>query len=290
MNVVWRNTRDLLRVVRLHNLWNPGFYCTLGQYSHLRASDLAKPAYRCWVTEGDNRAEGYAVLASRDKEIVFEEIWASCTGTPSPSLRLPTLDLGLLSATHSLVRRVSRQAKKALVRVASENTFGTLLATQFRWPLETSLLLSTGPPRTIPCPKLKAGLSVRPYEHGDEVAYSRIHNDSFGECTTPASYLSWVTKRSCKAFTATSKGEPVGLIIAELRRGGQIGDFNLVVKEEYRRNHVGTALLNEGIRVFQRLRVPKIVVDHWASNGAAVGFYKRFGLKLERSYQLFRVR
>ncbi len=290
MNVRWTATRDYRLVARLHRQWNPTLYETLYRYDGLRYSDFHRPEVRCWITRGHTRTQGYAVAVRRRDELVFEELWAETTGVPSPRLSLPLPDRNLLDTTKDMIERAGSRHPHVTVRFPSDNPLGNLLARSFHWPLVSTLLLSTGEPRMLPKSRLGPGLSVRPYRAGDETDYARIHQACFGEKMNPASYRSWIVGKHCHAFTAMVDGRTVGLIVSEPRRGGITGDFNLAVEEEARNLGLGTALMTEGIRAFHRRGIPRVVIDHWATNGRAVQFYKRFGFRVERAYHFFRVR
>lgn len=290
MNVRWIATRDFQKVAWLHHLWNPGLYETLYRYDGLRSSDLNQRRVRCWLTDGPARTQGYAIARHKDDTLTFEELWASSIGVPSPRLSLLSSDRDLLETTRDLVTRAGRRAKHVVVRFPSDNAFGTLLARTFNWNFDTTLLLAAGPPSSQPRPELGPGLSIRPFRAGDEREYSRLHLASFGQRVTPREYRSWVIKKKCDAFTALSDGRAVGLLVAEPRRGGQTGDFNLAIEERYRDRGLGTALMIEGLRAFYKRKVPRVVIDYWASNGRAVQFYKQFGLRVERAYHFFRAK
>lgn len=291
MDGKWESTRDVRLIAELHRAHNPGLFDLGGQYSHLRPRDLSPSRYRCWIHRSGGRTAGFAVSRVTAKVVFFEELW--CQGRGMADMNVVGWDPGdtaRLAGAHALVRGVGRsEGKGALLRVTDENTFGLLLAKRYELPLENSLLLATRNPGTLSPVGLAPGYAVRPFQPGDEGAFAAIHNRCFNQDESVSAFRQWVAKGACEPFSVTARGRVVGFIIAEVRRGGGIGDFNLAIDEGHRHRGLGTALLGAALDSFGDRGVEKVVADHWALNGPAVAFYRRHGFSLERAYHYFRL-
>lgn len=291
MDGAWRSTRDLRLILRLHRAHNPGLYELADQYSHLRPDDLSAPRFQCWTYRRGARIAGFAITEVQGREAAVQELWCEADGLADLRVRrISDLERERLRDAARLLRRVGSPAHGLLVRSASDNPFGALLASRYRMPLATSLILATRRPWAMPPPPLSRGYAVRRFVEGDEGSYAEIHEACFQEATTPDEFLRWASSPQCEAFSATFRGSVVGLFIAEVRRGGSIGDFNLAVHEDHRRRGLATALLSAGLRSFRRRGVRKVVADHWATNAPAVTFYRKHGFRPERVYHFFRAR
>ncbi|MCI4351985.1 MAG: GNAT family N-acetyltransferase [Thermoplasmata archaeon] len=223
-------------------------------------------------------------------ELCLLELWCRCTGLADRTVRssLPR-DERLLNTTRTWIRDVrARAARPVIVRVESDNPFGTLLANRFGWSLATVLLLATRPTRGFPPVSPPAGYRLRRYELGDARAFAQIHRDAFQQIVPAGAYHRWAQQPNCETFSATRNGEVVGLMIAELRRGGELGDFNLAVATEHRGRGLGPALLAVGVGSLRRRGARRVVADYWATNGPAVSLYRRYDFHIERAYSYFR--
>jgi ribosomal protein S18 acetylase RimI-like enzyme len=288
MNDVWKPTTDFGLITKLHREWNRGIYCCLDEYSGLRSSDLRLRKARGWITTRRTGRQGFAIAIQHGSDTCFEELWAGTTGSPERGLPVVADDDLLLRETYELLTQASKGG--VVLRFPSNNSLGVLLATRYHLRLETTLLLSTRTPAPIRPPRLPANNALRRFREGDETAYSEIHRECFGSLVSPEDYRRWARKPSCESFSAVSSGRVVGLLIAEIRRGGLIGDFNIAIREGHRQGGLGSALVAAGMRFFDRRAVEKVVADHWATNGRAVPFYERLGFDVERAYHFFRVR
>lgn len=291
MDGKWESTRDLPLIVDLHRAHNPGLFDLAGQYSNLHRRDLSGPGHRCYIYRTDGGVEGFAVARLARWAVFFEEMWCPGHGTADMNVvGWDPRDIGLLSEAHGLMHTQGKSAdRRVLFRVPTDNTFGLLLAKRFELPLENSLLLATREPGAIFSEALPPGHGVRPYRPGDEVAYAAIHNECFNEYLGTYAFRRWATKGTCEAFSAAVPGRVVGFTIAEVRRGGRIGDFNLAVAQGHCHRGFGTALLAAALASLRDRGVEKVVADHWALNGPAVAFYRCHGFKVERAYYYFRV-
>ncbi len=288
MNEVWKATTDFRLIAQLHQEWNPGLWCCLDEYSHLGPSDLRLRKAKSWITPGPTERGGYALAIRQGSDTIFEELWTETTGSPEPGLPLESDDDLLLRETYELLTRSGNGG--VVLRFPSDNPLGVWLASRYNMRLGSTLLLSTRTPVPVRCLPLHENYTVRGYRTGDETAYCEIHRECFGTVVPPNVYRKWARKPSCESFSVLSSGRTVGLLIAEARRGGEFGDFNIAIREGYRHRGIGTALIAEAMRSFRRRGVKKVVADHWATNGRAVSFYKRFGFHVERAYHFFRVK
>ncbi len=287
----WRPTRDIVLVVRLQRRWNAGFYELADQYSLLRDDDIPASRYRAWIHRSKGRIDGFALVSRAQDKVVIQELWCESTGRADWNVKHTDLeDIRRLDEAWELVRWIqARAGVPTYVRIPSDNAFGRLLAIRFRLPLETSFLLSTRSPGRLEIPRPGGGYGVRPYAKGDEAAFTMIHNRCFGASLTVDEMRDWANGPRHESFAATAKdGRVVGLLIAEVRRGGKIGDFNIAIEEGHRGKGLGTMLLAQGMRYFLNKRVETVVADYWATNAPAVIFYAKHGFRLARAYDFFR--
>jgi ribosomal protein S18 acetylase RimI-like enzyme len=288
MNDVWKATTDFELIARLHREWNRGLYVCFNEYAGLGPSDLRREKAKGWVTSSRTGRQGFALSIRRGPDTIFEELWAEMAGSPEPDLPLGLDDDMLIRETYGLLSKAGNAG--VVLRFPPNNSLGALLAARCHFPLEAILLLSTRTPAPIHLPSPRANNTLRYFEEGDEADSSEIHRECFGKFVSPEGYRKWARKSSCESFSAVSSGRVVGLCIAEIRRGGRIGDFNLAIREGYRREGIGSALVAAALQSFSRRGVGKVVADHWATNARAVRFYERLGFTIERVYHYFRVR
>jgi ribosomal protein S18 acetylase RimI-like enzyme len=223
---------------------------------------------------------------------VFHELWCAVKGQADFAVqRWDAADVERLQNARALLERVGRRTRKrVLLRVAEDNSFGLLLTKRYALPLENALLLAATDVHAIRAKPLLNGYVVRPYRPGDEARYAAIHTACFNQEADAGGMAEWATSPHCEAFSAAFRGRPVGLFIAEARRGGRLGDFNLAVGEGHRGRGLGTALLATGMRSFRRRGVARVIADHWATNAQAVAFYRKHGFCAERVYNFFLAR
>ena len=290
MDDAWKACRDRALVVRLHCATNPGLYELLGQYSRLRPADLDRRPVQTWVHRSGSSTDGYAIGLTSPGEFCLLALQCRCSGLADRTVRpWQPHDERLLSVTRAWIRRLSvRAARPVIVRVESDNPFGTLLAKRFGWPLETVLLLATRTTQGFPPFPAPAGYRLRRYQVGDERAFVRIHREAFHHEVSAVVYRRWAEQPSCETFSAIRDSEVVGLMIAELRRGGELGDFNLAVSAEHRNRGLGPALLAAGVRSLRRRGARTVVADHWSTNAPAVALYRKYGFRIEQAYSYFR--
>ena len=285
----WERTHDLKSILRLHRLRNPGVYELAGQYSHLRPSDLASAS--CWIYRQGRNALGHAVAWKRPRSILFDELVCAVTGLADWAVQeWVAADVGRLRRSFALLRRAgAAPGKRVLLRAADDNAFGLLLAKRYALPWESALILAVANVHDVRASPLPRGYSVRPYREGDEARYAAIHAACFNQQADAPGMRDWATAPDCEGFSAMCHDRVVGLFIAEVRRGGRLGDFNSAVEEGHRSLGVGTALLAAGMRSFRRRGVRRVIADHWATNAPAVAFYRKHGFRPERVYHYFSV-
>ncbi len=286
----WRAIHDRALILRLHRRYNPGLFELAGQYSHLHPEDLPAERFKSWTHRSGGRNDGFALAHIEEDRVVVEELWAKCTGLSDWNFPdWDPRDLRRLDETWELLCRIQETAgRRTFVRVPDDNPFGWLFAIRFQLPLETSLLLATRRPGFVRNVRLAASYMIQPYSAGDEVAYASIHNRCFHARLGADEMRGWATGPHSESFTATFHGHTVGFLIAEVRRGRRVGDFDLAISEGHRGRRIGSALLAAGLRSFERREVTTVIADHWATNAPAVGFYRKHGFSIARAYDFFR--
>ncbi len=287
----WRPTRDSNLILRLHRSRHRGLYELAGQYSHVRPGDLPPDRYSFWLHLTGGRVSGFAIATWTREATVCLELWCDCRGFAGETeVRWTRSDLQRLRDAYQLLRASGRRRhREVLLRTTVDNPFALLLARRYSLRPENSLLLATRRPGPLRVEPPAEGYRIRPYRPGDEGAYRSIHNASFREELSAEVFRRWVNSPRCKSFSATFRDHVVGFIIAEVRRGRKIGDFNLAVDELHRGRGLGTALLSAGLVSLHTRGVQRVVADHWAANSPAVSFYQKHGFIVEKTYHVLRV-
>lgn len=286
----WRPTRDSRLILRLHRSRHPGLYELAGQYSYVRPGDLPPNRYSFWLHRTRGRVSGFAIATCTREASVFLELWCDCRGfVGGREVRWTQSDLQRLHDAYQLLRTSRRHHQKVLLRTTADNPFALLLARRYSFCPENSLLLATRRPGPLRVEPPAERYRIHPYRPGDEAAYRSIHNASFREELSVEVFRRWVNSPCCESFSATFRDHIVGFMIAEVRRGRKIGDFNLAVDEGHRGCGLGTALLSAGLVSFRRRGVQRVVADHWAANAPAVSFYQKHGFIVEKAYHILRV-
>jgi ribosomal protein S18 acetylase RimI-like enzyme len=91
-----------------------------------------------------------------------------------------------------------------------------------------------------------------------------------------------ITNRDRRVILAEKEGRTIGFIFGFIRKRedytpkilGQIGEIYII--KPYRRQGIGTRLLNELVAFFEEQNVEKIVVNYIAGNKEAEAFWKTF--------------
>ncbi len=261
----WKPTQDWSALLRLHRKWNPGLYELADQYSHLRSSDLISKDFRGGVYRQNAQPLGYALAQIGASVPVFYEIWCECVGIPSWRGDWQSDDKGRLEDSYALLSSTAEEGGgRLIVRVPRDNAFGLLLVRWLRMQYKNTFLLATRRPGSLRVSSLPEEYAIRPYVASDGAAFHKIHLASFQEDLGVEAFARWASSPSSEAFAATFHGRVVGFAIAEVRRGGKIGDLNLAVKAGHHRQGLGTALLDRAMRSFEARGVETVVADHWA--------------------------
>ncbi len=130
--------------------------------------------------------------------------------------------------------------------------------------------------------------------------HRKAHPEIFREASDPADIkdylLSRVQSDDDVVFVTEEQGEIIGAVIASIRQSPEyslliprhfVGVENLVVKEAYRQQGVGLALM-ERIHLWASERgIKQFELTVWDFNEAALEFYKKLGYKMlhHRMYQ-----
>lgn len=287
----WNSSRNRRLLLELHRRRNPALYELAGQYARLQPRDLSRDRLRGWVYSMGGQPIGYAVAGPPRKHVTFHELWLESRGSPNRErVGSDHDDLARMKETRRFLRREFQGiAKTVLVRVASDNSFGLSLVRRYRWPLEAVLVLATRNTTSAVPARPPSDYCIRRYRPGDTVAFAYLHRAAFDEEITPSAYAVWATQPGCEAFVATLGKEVVGFVIAERRRGGQLGDFNLVVARSHQRRGLGKALMSRGIESLRSGGVPTAIADHWAMNTPAAQLYQQLGFVPARTYLYHKV-
>lgn len=83
-------------------------------------------------------------------------------------------------------------------------------------------------------------------------------------------------------LVAVEDGLVVGYIIFWIKEEGLGHIIALAVDKKFRRQHIATRLLMMAVTVFKNCDIHRITLEVKSHNEAAVGFYKKFGFKIDR--------
>jgi ribosomal protein S18 acetylase RimI-like enzyme len=93
----------------------------------------------------------------------------------------------------------------------------------------------------------------------------------------------WTRATPARRIAALDGADVVGLVTVEPQRGWMehVGDFRVVVQPSARGTGVGTALVDEGLRLARSLGLGKLSVEVMASNESGLGLFERHGFHRE---------
>jgi ribosomal protein S18 acetylase RimI-like enzyme len=289
----WIPSENLRTAAELCEVFNKKkIYEIFGEYCGLTEQILRERKACAWLYYEDGMLSGFALGRKRRATVrigeafVFEEAWGPCDGN--------TTELGVLGRKD---QKRAFEFKKSVcsldsklprvLRAATDNQFAHTVARQLtvRWvnglviaekKLESKFKLS-----------IPAGYKLRMFEDGDESCMSEIHREVFDEKIPAEEYRAWATVANCRTVIATHRGNLVGFIIAEKRRCGSLGDFNIAIKTAHQHKGVGSALLRTSFNIFLEMKVKKVIADYLMLNAHAHILYYKNGFRPKRAYNYF---
>ncbi|MCC5474859.1 GNAT family N-acetyltransferase [Streptomyces barringtoniae] len=161
--------------------------------------------------------------------------------------------------------------------------------------LVTEWLLEIALPGGPELPGPPAGITVRPFRHGDEQAAYRLTEDAFDEWQPRRkSYAEWArgtveraTFLPAASPLAFAGGELVGAVLSLDVPGHDEGYVERVaVRRDHRDRGIARTLLHETFRTFHRRGRP--VCTLWTHSGTgALSLYERLGMTVRRSSTVY---
>jgi GNAT superfamily N-acetyltransferase len=289
----WSPSENLRAIAGLCKVFNKRrVYEVFGEYCGLTEHILRERKAHAWLYYEDDTLSGFALGRRRRATVqvgeafVFEEVWGPCDGN--------TTELGVLgrkdqdrafefkNSVCSLDSRVPM-----VLRAATDNQFAHAVARQLNVRWVNGLVIAEKRLEGKFRLSIPAGYKLRMFEDGDESCMPEIHREAFDEKIPVEEYRAWATAANCRTVIATHRGNLVGFIIAEKRRCGSLGDFNIVVKPAHQHRGVGSALLKASFNVFLEMKVKRVIADYLMLNAHAHSLYYKHGFRPKRTYNYF---
>ncbi len=123
-------------------------------------------------------------------------------------------------------------------------------------------------------------LSIREMQEDDIPAIMEIERSSFTTPWSEISFLSEIYKKNGISKVALLEGNLIGYVCVNyvLHESHLL---NLAVHQDFRKQGVGTILMNEILRELKKRGCVFVYLEVRVSNTAAQAFYERFGFRAE---------
>jgi ribosomal protein S18 acetylase RimI-like enzyme len=289
----WSPSENLRTIAGLCEFFNKKrVYEIFWEYCGLTEEILRERKAYAWLYYEDDLLSGFALGRKRRATIkigetfVFEEVWGPCDGN--------TTELGVLGRkdqkrAFEFKKSVCSSDSKlpTVLRAATDNQFAHMLARQLKVKWVNGLVIAEKKLESKFKLSIPAEYKLRMFEDGDESCMSEIHKEAFDEKIPLEEYRAWATAANCHTVIATHRGNLVGFIIAEKRRCGSLGDFNIAIKPAHQHRGVGSALLKASFNIFLEMKVKKVIADYLMLNTHAHILYYKHGFRPKRTYNYF---
>ncbi|MGW3210315.1 GNAT family N-acetyltransferase [Streptomyces sp. NPDC001135] len=161
--------------------------------------------------------------------------------------------------------------------------------------LVTEWLLEIALPHEPEVPDPPAGITVRPFRHGDEQAAYQLTEDAFDEWQPRRkSYPEWA-RRTVERATFLPEASPVALagdrmvgVVLSLDVPGRDEGYveRVAVRRDHRDRGIARTLLREAFRTFHHRGRPACTL--WTHSGTgALSLYERLGMTVRRSSTVY---
>lgn len=289
----WSPSENLRTIAGLCEVFNKDkIYEIFWEYCGLTEEALRERRAYAWLYYEDDVLSGFALGRKRRATVqigeafVFEEVWGPCDGNST--------ELGVLSRKD---QKRAFEFKKSVcsldsklptvLRAATDNQFAHIVARQLKARWVNGLVIAEKKLESKFELSIPAEYKLRMFEDGDQSCMSEIHREAFDEEISLEEYRAWATAASCQTVMATHRGKVVGFIIAEKRRCGSLGDFNIAIKPAHQHRGVGSALLKAAFNIFLEMQVKKVIADYLMLNTHAHILYYKHGFRPKRTYNYF---
>ncbi len=283
-------------IAKLCSRFNQGkVYEVFWEYCGLTAEILSKRKAHGWLYYENGKLSGFALGRQRcgimrmAGAFVFEEVWGPCDGISS--------ELGVLSRRD---RERAIRFKKLIdsldfkvpivLRAATDNQFAHMIVRTLKARWVNGLIIAERRLNRKFEFSTPAEYKFRTFEDGDQFCMSEIHKEAFEEIVSPEDYKLWATAANCRTIIAMHNEESIGFIIAEQRRCGSFGDFNIAVKPVHQGKGIGSALLKAAFNILIDAGVKRVIADYLMLNTSAHTLYQKHNFKPRRTYNYFLMR
>jgi ribosomal-protein-alanine N-acetyltransferase len=140
---------------------------------------------------------------------------------------------------------------------------------------------------------LKSLIKTEPFQKSDVEAILRIQTESNLSCWKLQDYYDEIQRQDSASFTAKKEKKVIGFVLARLitteinisskdsnfesgvEAEAEIEIYNLAVDKKYRKEGVGTLLIQKAIQTVVTNHITSIWLEVRESNSAAILFYKK---------------
>ncbi|OLZ74847.1 GNAT family N-acetyltransferase [Streptomyces sp. IMTB 2501] len=211
-----------------------------------------------------------------------------------PGHRELGLGSGLLDWAETRARRAGSDRLALTVSDADHAAIALLRAGGYS-RLVTEWLLEIALPHEPDVPRPPAGITVRPFRHGDEQAAYRLTEDAFDEWQPRRkTYAEWARHAVERATflpaaspVAFAGDQMVGAVLSlDVPDHGEGYVERVAVRRDHRDRGIARTLLSEAFRAFHRRGRP--VCTLWTHSGTgALPLYERLGMAVRRSSTVY---
>lgn len=127
---------------------------------------------------------------------------------------------------------------------------------------------------------LKSDIRIRYAEESDSFDIAQIEKECFSSPWSEKSVNSEIKNELCIFLTAVC-GDKVCGYISGLNVSGEFYISNIAVTEDYRKNHIGTMLIEKLLEILRECKCSFATLEVRESNTAAINLYKNFGFELK---------
>jgi ribosomal protein S18 acetylase RimI-like enzyme len=289
----WSPSENLRAIAELCEVFNKKrVYEIFWEYCGLTEQILKERKACAWLLYENGRLSGFALGRKRRATVqigeafVFEEVWGPCDGNATELGVLSRKDQQRVFEFKKSVCSLNSKLPRVL-RAATDNQFAHVVARQLKVRWVNGLVIAEKKLESKFKLSIPAEYKLRMFEDGDESCMSEIHREVFDEKIPLEEYRAWATGANCRTVIATHQGNLVGFIIAEKRRCGSLGDFNIAIKTAHQDRGLGSALLRASFNIFLEMKVKKVIADYLMLNTHAHILYYKHGFRPKRTYNYF---
>jgi ribosomal-protein-alanine N-acetyltransferase len=126
-----------------------------------------------------------------------------------------------------------------------------------------------------------AEATIRQVKPKDLPQVCGVERESFGADAYPPSYLIALSRLCRETFlVADVQGKVVGYAAVVVERDNVGHLVSIAVRRDYRRRKIGSALMSKLVKLLDKMRVSKVLLEVRESNTSAINMYRKLGFNV----------